>query len=263
MTATASSLPRNLTSYDLLKMVAVLLMIVDHIGAYFFPDVEEFRAIGRWCVPIWFFLIGYANSRDLGKPIWIGAGVLILADIVTGMSLLPLSILATIIIVRIFLNIMMDFASENARQFWILCAGLVLLILPTIFLFEYGTEGFLLAMVGYLIRNKEKFSDGLKDLFVLFAFVIFVVAETIVFGFDRNMVILMSAGLVVVFISLYYFQSVEFTKATQTLPNFVTRFVQFFGRHTLLIYVGHLVAFKLAATILYPERFGVFNWSFF
>ncbi len=259
----ASPLPRNLTSYDFLKMAAVLLMIVDHLGFYFFPEQDWLRAIGRWCVPIWFFLVGYANSRSMNKELWISVLVLTVASIVAGQSIFPLNILATILIVRLTLNTLMDFAMENPRNFWSLCAVMMVLILPTIFLFEYGSEGFLLAMVGYLVRRKDKISGWLIDLFMLFAFLTFILAETVIFGFDRDMVILMSAGVIAVFIVLLYFQSEEFPKLTRTLPVYVTKSIQLFGRHTLLIYVGHLVLFKIIALALFSERFQLFNWSFF
>ncbi len=45
-------LPRDLTSYDLLKTLAVILMIIDHVGHHFFPDEMWFRVVGRLCVPI-------------------------------------------------------------------------------------------------------------------------------------------------------------------------------------------------------------------
>ena len=259
----ASPLPRNLTSYDFLKMAAVLLMIVDHLGYYFFPEDLWLRAIGRWCVPIWFFLIGYANSRSMNKELWVGVLVLAVSSVIAGQSLFPFSILATILIIRMILDTLMDFAMENPRNFWTLSVVMALLTLPTTFLFEYGSEGFVLAMVGYLIRRREQVSDGLIDLFVLFAFLTFVTFETILFGFDRNLVILVSAGIVAVFVFLYYFKPTEFPKLTRTMPIFVTKSIKIFGRHTLLIYVGHLVLFRLLALYLFPEQFQAFNWSFF
>ncbi len=36
-------LPAPLTAYDLLKTLAIILMVVDHIGAYFFPDQMWWR----------------------------------------------------------------------------------------------------------------------------------------------------------------------------------------------------------------------------
>ena len=74
------NLPRDLTSYDFLKAVAVLLMVIDHVGFYFYPDQQWFRVFGRLCVPIWFFLIGYARSRDLSLYLWGGMILLVFAQ---------------------------------------------------------------------------------------------------------------------------------------------------------------------------------------
>src|SRR5690606_26082911 len=65
------------TSYDLIKSAAIILMVVDHLGAFFFPENDWLRAAGRLCVPLWFFLIGYAHARDIPKSWIIGAVSLI------------------------------------------------------------------------------------------------------------------------------------------------------------------------------------------
>ena len=58
------TLSSYLTSYDLLKTLALVLMVIDHIGYFFYPEEMWWRVLGRLSVPIWFFLIGYANARD-------------------------------------------------------------------------------------------------------------------------------------------------------------------------------------------------------
>ena len=53
------------SSYDFIKFVAVVLMVIDHIGYYFFPYDLMWRSFGRMCVPIWLFLAGYAKPSDV------------------------------------------------------------------------------------------------------------------------------------------------------------------------------------------------------
>jgi len=79
-----SHLPDTVTSYDVWKTLAVLLMIIDHIGAYFLPDEQGLRILGRLCVPIWFFLVGYAQSRDLSWRLWAGVAILSISNYIGG-----------------------------------------------------------------------------------------------------------------------------------------------------------------------------------
>lgn len=76
-----SSIRPNL--YDYLKILALLTMIVDHIGYYLFPDQLRLRLIGRIAFPIFLFLVGFNSSYRWkwelfcrGIILWgIGAGV--------------------------------------------------------------------------------------------------------------------------------------------------------------------------------------------
>ena len=47
-----------------LKLIAAVLMLVDHVGVIFFPDTLLFRIIGRPALPIFSFFIaeGYAHA---------------------------------------------------------------------------------------------------------------------------------------------------------------------------------------------------------
>ena len=54
-------------SVSTLKIIALLTMIIDHIGALLFPDIEILRIIGRLSFPIYAYLIGegciYTKSK--------------------------------------------------------------------------------------------------------------------------------------------------------------------------------------------------------
>lgn len=54
---------------NVLKIIAVLSMLVDHIGAYFFPNILVFRIIGRLAFPIFAFFIaeGWKHTRSKKK----------------------------------------------------------------------------------------------------------------------------------------------------------------------------------------------------
>lgn len=52
-----------------LKVIAVISMLIDHVGAVLFPDILPFRIIGRLAFPIYCFLLveGARYTRDMKK----------------------------------------------------------------------------------------------------------------------------------------------------------------------------------------------------
>ena len=44
---------------DMLKLIAMLTMLVDHIGLLFFPEIMAFRIVGRIAMPL--FAYGIAQ----------------------------------------------------------------------------------------------------------------------------------------------------------------------------------------------------------
>lgn len=57
---------RKYISQELLKLLACVTMLVDHIGAIFYPQYVLFRVIGRIAFPIYAFLLaeGIAHTRN-------------------------------------------------------------------------------------------------------------------------------------------------------------------------------------------------------
>lgn len=254
-------LPVNLTIYDFFKTVAVILMLVDHFGYYFYPDELWFRVIGRLCVPIWFFLIGFANSRDLSAKLWIGGIILVIANIPTGQSILPLNILFTMIFVRLVLDHIMAHAVKGQNEFWAMNVMLILLAVPSFYVTEYGTQAIIMAMYGWLIRhrNDESLLPNMLLHHSAFALISFVVIQTLIFGFNDPQLMALQIGIFAVMGMLYFFKPAEFPALTKKLPAPVIFFFKLGGRKTLEIYVFHLVLFKALSIPL--GRFEWFDWT--
>jgi len=243
--------PDALTSYDFWKAFAILLVIVDHLGYYFFPDENMWRAVGRICVPVWFFLIGYAKTRDIPRSFWIGSAILIVASFVGGRDIFPLTILLLFAFIRMIIDPLMRFTLKRQAHTVMVCVALFLLIVPSYFLVEYGTQGIILAMFGYFIRHKSE-GDNARILrwFLPFSVFSYVSFQQVLFLFDLPVFIIMSGVILLTMYLMMDFQSKEYGDLTQKMPRPIVAALQFCGRRTLEIYVAHLVVFKILSAYL-------------
>lgn len=256
---TYKELPREITSYDLFKTFAVISMVADHVGYYFYPDEMWWRVAGRLCVPVWFFLIGYARSRDIGPRLWIGAGILVAANIIAGMTIFPLNILATMIVVRLSIDVIMDRALVSKKLFWPVMVVLLAAVLPTSMAVEYGSQAILMAAFGYLVRWREqlKYPELVSQYFV-FALATFVFTQAAMFAFSETEALALSFGILTVMGGLFFFRPVTYPRLTAGLGPLAALF-RFTGRYTLEIYVAHLILFK--AALLLNGRLTAFDWK--
>lgn len=253
----------NLTSYDLLKSLALLLMIIDHTGFFFFPDNEWFRVLGRASMPIWLFLVGYARSRDLSSPLFIGAGLLVIANFILGGSVFPLNILVTIILVRLILDPVASIVFKNWEAAIYGAFALSVLTIFTFLMFEYGVCALLVALCGYAFRHSQEInlSARAQKIFFGYSMGFYSLFQMLLFQMPKLesqvMVMLIGAtGLL-----LYQFRGREVPEIQQNLPAPASSFLKIGGRYTLEIYVAHLILFKLAACLLGLAAHGWFTWD--
>lgn len=239
--------PDRLTSYDVWKFAAILLMIIDHVGFLLFPDQEWMRVLGRLCVPIWFFLIGYARTRDV-PGLWIMAAILVdLPDPLLGLGMLPLNILFTLLIVRLALNPLVKIMRLYPHYFWMMIILLAVLSPVTNFFTEYGTMGLLLAMLGLQARRPRLFRGRLagvrtRELLWPGIGIAYWAWQSLHFGFSGLSIIAFAIGLVFVLFGLYRFKPHNYESDTR---QWQVRMMMICGRYSLEIYVLHLVVLKL------------------
>lgn len=257
-------LPKDLTSYDVVKTFAVIIMVIDHIGFYFFPDDLWWRAIGRIGFPVWFFLVGHASGRDLPpKLIWCVI-ILTLANFFAGMPVFALNALVTIALIRVLIDPVMDFALKSEKHLWLMSAGLLVLTVPTSMVADYGTMALITAMFGYLVRHKERVNDdALIMRFMIFALVTFVVLQQLIFGFSTQQFIFVAVGTAAVRMWLYYFKAETYPKLTTLATPPGKLFMRFCGSRTLEIYVVHLLAFKVLALMWMTRDMQFLQWSWY
>ncbi len=97
---------------DLLKVIAILTMVIDHTGALLYPDVRMFRTIGRISFPIfvWLLVQGFIHTSDRKKY---------------GLRFLYFALAAEI--PYAFLNGEMLYEPEHYNVMYLLLLGLILL----------------------------------------------------------------------------------------------------------------------------------------
>lgn len=249
-------LPRNVTSYDLLKTLAVVTMLIDHVGYYFFLDDMWWRAIGRMSFPIWFFLAGYANTREIPLKFWIGGAFLLLMNGIVGMGFLPLNAIFSIIIIRLVIDHIMRVVKVNPAAKWGVVLLFVLVFFQTNSWFEYGTLAILFAMFGYMVRHG--YGEKQRHIFMFTIMCLYMASQELIFGFGNAQLFIVAAGTVFLCLTMLRFRLIEYPGIT-----FGRGFLQFCGRRTLEIYVVHLTVFKIAALCLGDERFELFRLKLF
>lgn len=260
-------LPKELTSYDLLKALAIILMVIDHVGHHFYPDEMWFRVIGRLCIPIWFFLIGYAKTTELPRRFWIGGLIVAVSGVVAGQYLLPLNILFTILVFRYSRQ---GFVRNGLRSPDALRGMFFIILLstwPTAVLFEYGTIAVLFVLIGYIMRNKEAVYQNIEPQYVKIFMVVSFLSFFFVEGVNLPAVSspqawFMFFGFSGVGLILWNFKPVVYVNAPRHMAPSIIRLLQFLGRRTLEIYVVHIVIFRGIAMVLYPDKYKFMDWHF-
>jgi hypothetical protein len=243
----------DVTSYDLLKSLAVIFMIIDHIGLFFFPDDLTWRAVAN-SMPVWLFLIGYANTRDITAKLIFIAAFVAFVNFMAGLGLFAMNILVSIILVRLVVNPVAKMIFRNRET---LIAGIIVLTIlyfPTSIFVEYGTLALLWALYGAVVRgfiDHNRTFNGLISnmfrhrlqvfLFGVLCLVIFYTIQMILFGFTgTDALIGIVSGYLVVLICLFFRPAVF-----KTGFGFLSPVLKFTGRYTLEIYALHLTVFAI------------------
>lgn len=238
-----SVLPEDVTSRDLLKAFALVLMVVDHVGLYFI-DLELLRVAGRCSMPIWLFLIGYSKSRRLPPVLWLGAFAILAVDLSLGYAVWPMRILFTIIAVRLILAPIGDLVFRSPVHLGAAAAVMLLLLLPSREILQYGTHALLFALIGYGRLHMNRLEIGSKTLIALMLVTSgsYFMLQADRFSFDVPSTVVF-AGLLVATIAAMFLFRPQVMLGTRSM--FGASIVRFTGRRTLEIYVIHLAAFKL------------------
>lgn len=143
-----------------LKMIAIVSMLIDHIGYVLFPEITILRVIGRISFPIFTYVLaeGFVYTRDVKKYLMrLGLFALLSEvpyDLATRGTILEFShqnVFFTLFAAVLVLYLMSQ-AKNIIIQYGVVVAGLLLCrLLHT----DYSSIGVLLVVVFYLLRERK------------------------------------------------------------------------------------------------------------
>lgn len=242
-----------LTTHHIIKVIALLIMTIDHMGAYLYPDDLWWRAVGRITFPVWFFLVGHALTYRIHRDTFLWALVLMLINPFLGNAALPLNALVTILACQI---VLMQVERRNwlALYPWTLIVGCVVFFFPSYALMEYGSLGFLYALMGYAVRS-GRIDSAVGYAVTIFALAAFIGGMALSFEFTTLQMLFVIVGTTLVTMVL-----VNFThRPVQVvwMPRYLQRTTRFLSRYSLQYYVVHRVILQAIGTLS-----GVLNPAF-
>jgi hypothetical protein len=158
-----------MTSFQI-KIIAIVTMVIDHVGAFFFPDTMLLRIIGRLSFPLFSFLIanGAHYTGNISRYIDRMLVFALISQIpyqlvknLDGNSDISLNILFTFTLALIAINILRSAKSMAISFVVIVLTSISAFVLNT----SYGVFGILLTISFYLLFKNTR-------LFVLSFFIL-------------------------------------------------------------------------------------------
>lgn len=144
---------------SVLKWIAVLTMVIDHVGAILFPDQIWMRVIGRVAFPIYAYCLaeGFRYTSDYRRYLGRLALFAILSEIPFDLAFygVPFSFAHQNVFFTLTLGLILLWVLERCREQLLLCAGafVVLCFLAQALHMDYGAGGLLMVFAFYLARQ--------------------------------------------------------------------------------------------------------------
>lgn len=175
----------RLNSYDLFKLLAIVIMLIDHIGLYLLPDETWLRAIGRSAAPIWLFLAGYGRLNLKGE-LWLFAILVAAMQAVWLSEWLPANILVSIIIGRLALRNFAPIVEANPYTWLVFCLTFGLI---SEYLWDYGGFALLFMTLGYWRYHQHHRRNFIAILFI--TGICYLCWQAAIFNFEWPHIVLM------------------------------------------------------------------------
>lgn len=245
----------EVNSHDLIKILAICAMVIDHVGRYLLANNVWMRVVGRLAAPQFFFLVGYSGSYKFKREILLYGLVLVTVTYITDSGtgfvdrIAPLNILLSFVLIKALLN-RFDPAEQPTENLFALLIALVIFSFPSYLLIEYGTLGLGYAIGARLIRRRHEFALIwiCTTVAVHFFYAMFFL-PILELDMAQQYIVPAIALLLVVFLAnLTTFLRYGF-RMFRVEPRPLRTLAIFTSRHSLEIYVVHLAAFMIISYV--------------
>lgn len=256
---------------DWLKTAAIILVAVDHFGHFFVEHDEWWSVLGRLAAPIFFFLVGYAQTRTVPLHwIWLGVILTLLESWNANWAWVAPNILFSLALIRIARPYVQTLLQRYGWIAFALIGSALIAVLPVAGqVVDYGAEGWLWALFGVCHRMyvdgrsatggdgaaqisapsgypmAEK-ADQMRILACLLTAAVYVWQEQREYAFPQMQLAGLVLGVGALSLSLCLFQR---GPSRIQPPGAIAAILHFIGRHTLEIYAAQLACFELIAKL--------------
>lgn len=140
---------------NLLKLIAIISMLIDHVGNVFFHEIPAFRWAGRLAFPIFAYCltVGLLYTRNVKKYL-IRLGIFaIISQPLYIMAFHPYDWREEWLNMNIFFTLFVSLIAMvgfKERKWWLFIAAFLLMAFIN---FDYGANGIVLMLIFYICRN--------------------------------------------------------------------------------------------------------------
>ena len=259
--------PHIVDNSDWLKTAAIILVAVDHVGYLFISDADWWSVVGRMAAPVFFFMLGYAQSRTIPfRWIWLGIILTLLDSWNTYWMWVAPNILLSLVLIRLARPHVKILIHRYGWVAFVLLVCTLIAVLPLAAnVVDYGAEGWLWALFGlcqrmYVDGRSASKLDGtaqsldtpthpitqniglMRTLACCVAAVVYVWQEQIGFSFSEIQLIAVVLGVGVMSLGLCLFRR---GPSRFQPPEPIAAALHFIGWHTLEIYAIQLAGSEL------------------
>jgi len=260
-TTLSTGSPPVVDNSDWLKSAAIILVAVDHFGYFFMENADWWSVFGRMAAPVFFFLMGYAQSRTVPlRWIWLGIILTLLDSWNNVWMWMTPNILFSMVLIRIARPSVKTLILKYGWFAFILLVCALIVLLPVAAnIVDYGAEGWLWALFGLCQRvyvdgrratpvySAVPYVGIMRLLACIVAAVVYVWQEQSIFWFSQVQLVTVTVGVGVLSIGLCLFQR---GSSRIQPPQPIALTLHFIGWHTLEIYVIQLAGSELIIRFL-------------